>query len=215
MTPIPDSVDSAAAAPMLCAGVTTYSALRQSGLRYGQTVAILGAGGGLGHLAVQMAAKGMAYEVIGVDHSSKKAFVLDAGAKSFVAIDRSKDVINDVKAASNGLGVHAVIVLTGSNAAYGSALAMLRFGGQLVVVGIPEGEQAVIGGATPTGMIFGAKRIVGVAVGNRKDAIECLDMVAKGIVKVHYRVEKMEKLQDVFDEMEAGKLLGRVVLDLS
>lgn len=216
VTPIPENVDSAAAAPMLCAGVTTYSALRQSGLRAGQTVAILGAGGGLGHLAVQMAAKGMAYEVIGVDHSSKESFVLDAGAKAFVAIDKTSDAVKDVKAASGGLGVHAALVLTGSNAAYAQALDVLRFGGKLVVVGLPEGEPQVIAGASPSGLIFrGAVGIISVAVGNRLDAIACLDMVAKGIVKVHYRVEKMETLQKVFDEMEAAKLLGRVVLDLS
>ena len=113
------------------------------------------------------------------------------------------------------IDLYAVIVLTGSNAAYASALGMLQFGRRLVVVGIPEGDQHLIAGATPIGMIFGGKQIVGVGVGNRKDAIECLDMVSKGIVKVHFRTEKMEKLQDVFEEMEAAKLLGRVVLDLS
>lgn len=199
---------------MLCAGLTAYSALRQSGLQAGQTVVILGAGGGLGHLAVQIA-KGKAYEVIGVDHSNKESFVLDAGAKAFVAIDKSKDVVQDVKAASDGMGVHAAIVLTGNNKAYAQALAMLRFSGQLVCVGVPEGEGKFIEGATPIGLIFRSLRMIGVAVGNRRDAIECLEMVSKGIVKVHYRLEKMENLQQVFDEVEAGKLLGRVVLDLS
>lgn len=215
VTPIPENVDSAAAVPMLCAGLTAYSALWQSRLRAGQTVAVLGAGGGLGHLAVQMAAKGMAFEVIGVDHNSKESFVLDCGANSFVAIDKTNDVVKHVKDATGGMGVHAAIVLTGNNAAYAQALAMLRFGGQLVCVGVPEGEGKVIEGAIPHGLISRALRIVGVAVGNRRDAIECLELVSKGIVKVHYRLEKMETLQEVFDEMEAATLLGRVVLDMS
>lgn len=54
-----------------------------------------------------------------------------------------------------------------------------------------------------------------IAVGDRRDAINILDMCARGIVKTHYRIEKMDKLQSVFEEMEAGKLMGRVVLDLS
>ena len=178
-------------------------------------MAILGAGGGLGHLAVQMAAKGMAYEVIGVDHSSKESFVLDFGAKSFVAIDRTDDVVKEIKNATGGMGVHAAIVLTGSNAAYAQALSMLRLGGQLVCAGVPDGEGKVIEGATPYGFVSRGLRIVGVSVGNRRDAIESLDMVSKGIVKVQYRLEKMERLQDVFAEMEAATLLGRVVLDLS
>ncbi len=64
-------------------------------------------------------------------------------------------------------------------------------------IGIPEGDSVPIAHAYPSTMIFKAQSIVGVAVGDRKEAIECLDFAARGIVKVHYRVEKMEKLTDV------------------
>lgn len=215
VTPIPDAVESAAAAPMLCAGVTAHGALRRAGLRPGQFLAILGAGGGLGHLGVQMAARGMGYRVIGIDHSSKEQLVLDSGAEAFVAFDAGKDVIAEVQKVTGGVGVHAAIPFTSSNIAYAQALGMLRLGGTLVCVGMPGGEMREIMGASPMTMIFKELTIVGSAVGNRKDAIDCLDMVARGIVKVHYQLEKMEKLPDIFDEMRSGNVQGRVVLDLA
>jgi propanol-preferring alcohol dehydrogenase len=72
-----------------------------------------------------------------------------------------------------------------------------------------------IASAIPQNMVAKAQQIVGVAVGDRKEAIETLDFAARGIVKTHFRVEKMDKLTEVFKEMDAGTLKGRVVLDLS
>ena len=214
VTPIPDGIDSASAAPMLCGGVTTFSALRKCGALPGQIVAVLGAGGGLGHLAVQTAAKGMGFRVIAVDHSSKEKLALECGAEKFIPIDNGEDTVEAVKAASGGGGVHAALVFTGHNKAYEQGLGMLRFGGRLVCVGVPEGEPQVIGGAFPAAMIFKGASIVGVAVGSRKDAIDCLDMAARGIVKVHHTVEPMANLQKVFEDLASGKVQGRVVLDL-
>ena len=64
-------------------------------------------------------------------------------------------------------------------------------------------------------MLIQEKRIVGSAVGNRKDAIETMNMAARGIVKTHYTIEPMSKLTEVFNQMEEMKLQGRVVIDLS
>ena len=98
VTPIPESLPSDMAAPMLCAGVTVYSALRKSGAESGNWVALLGAGGGLGHLATQIASKGMGFRVIGIDAGSKKDFVLECGAEVF--IDHTKNVEEEVKKVS-------------------------------------------------------------------------------------------------------------------
>ncbi|KAF2263448.1 GroES-like protein [Lojkania enalia] len=215
VTPIPEGLDSAAAAPMLCAGVTVYSALRKSNTESGNWVVILGAGGGLGHLAVQLSARGIGHRVIGVDHSSKKDIVLDSGAEHFIPVDGTEDMAAAVKELTNGLGAHAVLVLTANNAAYATSLNLLRFGGRVVVVGIPEGKPVPIESAMPHVMVAKALTIVGIAVGTRKEAIETLDFAARGVVKTHYRVEKMDKLTEVFQEMDAGKMKGRVVLDLS
>jgi len=69
--------------------------------------------------------------------------------------------------------------------------------------------------ANPGVMVAKALQIVGSAVGSRKEAIETMEFAARGIVKTHFRTEKMDKLTDVFNEMHAGKLQGRVVLDMT
>ena len=221
VTPIPENLDSAQAAPMLCAGVTVYAALKRSKVQPGEWVVIVGAGGGLGHLAVQLASAGMGLRVIGVDHSSKEELVKKSGAEHFVDItqfpkdDGGKAIGAHVKALADGLGAHAVIVCTANNTAYGQALGFLRFNGTLVCVGIPEHDPVAIATANPGLIIANQFNIVGSAVGNRQDAIDTLRFAERGIIKAHIRTEKMDALTGVFKEMEEGKLQGRVVLDLS
>lgn len=114
MTPIPDELESADAAPMLCAGVTTYAALRRSGVKSGQWVVIAGAGGGLGHIACQLASHGMALRVIGIDHGSKEQLAKDCGAEHFIDITKhdDKSIAEEVVKVAGGLGASAVIVCT-------------------------------------------------------------------------------------------------------
>jgi propanol-preferring alcohol dehydrogenase len=200
---------------LLCAGVTVYSALRKTNAESGNWVIIMGAGGGLGHLAVQFSAKGMAHRVIGIDHSSKKDIVLESGAEHFVPVDGTDNMVEAVQQLTNGLGAHAVVVCTANNAAYGESLNLLRFGGRVVCVGIPEGDVVPIKSASAGLMVGKCLQVVGSAVGTRKEAIETMDFAARGIIKTHFRTEKMEKLTEVFQEMHEQKLQGRVVLDLS
>lgn len=198
MTPIPENLDSAEAAPLLCAGVTSYAALRRTQARSGQWVVISGAGGGLGHIAVQLA-KGMGLRVIGIDHGSKESFVMECGAEVFVDITKhdDKSIVEEVKKATSGLGASAVMVCTASNRAYSQAVEFLRFGGTLVCVGVPEGKLEPISSAFPATVVFKQLTIAGTAVGNRKDAAEVLDFAARGVVKIHTRVEPLEKLDEV------------------
>jgi alcohol dehydrogenase, propanol-preferring len=177
VTPIPDGVESAEAAPMLCAGVTTYAALKKSGAHPGNWVVILGAGGGLGHIAAQFATKAFALRVIGVDSGAKKDLVLRSGAEHFLSLEETEDLPEAIKQLTGGLGAHAVLVLTAANAAYAPAMNMLRFGGRLVVVGVPEGDPVPIQSVIPQYMVAKALSVVGIAVGNRQEAIECLDFV--------------------------------------
>ncbi|KAL6711333.1 hypothetical protein ACN47E_005864 [Coniothyrium glycines] len=215
VTPIPEGLDSAAAAPLLCAGVTVYSALRKTNAESGNWVIIMGAGGGLGHLAVQFSAKGIGHRVIGIDHSSKKDIVLDSGAEHFLPVDGTDNMVEAVQHLTHGLGAHAVVVCTANNAAYGESANLLRFGGRIVCVGIPEGDVVPIQSASAGLLVGKALQIVGSAVGSRKEAIETMDFAARGIVKTHYRVDKMENLTHVFQQMHEQTLQGRVVLDLS
>ncbi len=92
---------------------------------------------------------------------------------------------------------------------------MLRFGGSLVCVGMPEGEPVPIANAFPTAMTVQQHKIVSSAVGNRREAIEVLEMAARGIVKFPVRTVGMGELQSVFEDLGRGNIIGRVVLDLS
>ena len=112
------------------------------------------------------------------------------------------------------MGAAAVVMCTASNAAYGQALGFLRFAGTLVCVGVPEGEPVPIAGADPASLLIQEKRIVGSAVGIRKDAIETMNLAARGVVKTHFTLEPMSKLTDTFHKMDQMKLQGRVVIDL-
>ena len=185
---------------MLCAGVTTYAALRKSGAKSGQWVVISGAGGGLGHIAIQLAVRGMGFRVIGIDAGPKEKIVLDSGAEHFVDVlaHDDKSIEAEVKKlTSDGLGAHAVIVCTANNKAYAQALGFLRFGGTLVCVGMPEGTPVGIQTAYPATLVGKGWNITAVAVGNRKDAIDTLDFAARGLVKTHFRLEKMDHLAEV------------------
>ncbi|KAL4996045.1 alcohol dehydrogenase 2 [Aspergillus recurvatus] len=222
VTPIPDGLSSAEAAPLLCAGVTVYASLKRSRAQPGQWIVISGAGGGLGHLAVQIAAKGMGLRVIGVDHGSKEELVKASGAEHFVDVtkfptdDNFEAISSHVKSlTTKGLGAHAVVVCTASNIAYAQSLLFLRYNGTMVCVGVPEHEPQAIGSAFPGLFIQKHVHITGSAVGNRTEAIETMEFAARGVIKVHFREEKMEALTEVFKEMEEGRLQGRVVLDLS
>lgn len=101
-----------AVAPVLCAGITVYKGLKESGARAGQTVAIVGAGGGLGSLACQYA-KAMGFRVIGIDSGEEKEkMVKELGAETFCDFAKSQDLVKDVKAATeDGMGPHAVILV--------------------------------------------------------------------------------------------------------
>ena len=155
----------------------------------------------------------MGMRVIGIDSGSKKDIVLDCGAEHFINHEEGK-AEEEVLAKTAGLGVQAVLVLTAANAAYASAMGLLRYGGTLVVVGLPEGEMKPIATAFPSVTVAKALSIVGVAVGDRQDAVETLAMAERGVVRTHFRTAKMDELTGVFEEMHAQKLKGRVVLDL-
>ena len=128
----------------------------------------------------------MGFRMIGVDAGEKEKLARDCGAEAFFDVSQySRDkegndkLAADVKAATGGLGAAAVVVCTASNGAYGQALSFLKFNGTLVCVGVPEGDPVAIAGADPATILVSQLRIVGSAVGNRKDAIETLEMAAR------------------------------------
>lgn len=218
VTPIPDGLDSANAAPLLCAGVTVYSALLRSQAKPGNWVVISGAGGGLGHIACQIASRALGMRVIGIDDGSKAAIVKDSGAEHFVDMMQfsgDAEITAHIKSLTDGLGAHAVIVCTSSHRAYGQSIGFLRFSGTVVCIGMPVGEQLPIAGANPSALITQALSVVGSSVGNQHEAIEVLKFAARGIIKSHVEIKQLDDLTKTFEDMRDGKLHGRVVLDLS
>ncbi|KAH8593062.1 chaperonin 10-like protein [Bisporella sp. PMI_857] len=215
-TPIPDNLESPAAAPILCAGLTVYSGLKKCNASSGNWIVVSGAGGGLGHLAIQYAARAMGLRVIAIDHGSKEELCKECGAEVFLDFTKYNDekLVEAVKKTSGGRGVHAVIVTSAANKAYEQALKFLKPQGTLVCIGMPEGEPVPIQSAFPAIITMNQFRITGSAIGNRREAIEALEIASRGLVKCHYRLEKMEKLSSIFEEMHSGKLQGRVVLEM-
>ncbi|KAI1132699.1 alcohol dehydrogenase-like protein [Nemania abortiva] len=216
VTPVPDSIPGELAAPMLCAGLTVYAALRKCGAAPGQWIAVSGAGGGLGSIATSFATQAMGFRVVGIDMPSKKQGVLESGADHFVDATAFDDagIAEEVKKLT-GLGAVAVIVCAASNRAYAQAMPMLRFGGTLVCLGIPEGAYEPIAHALPATMVANGTSIISVTVGNRREAKEMLEIAARGIVKFPVQTIGMGELQSTFEAMEEGKINGRVVVDLS
>lgn len=136
----------------------------------------------MGHLALQIGARGMGLRMIGIDHGSKEKLAKECGAEVFFDVTKYSDdkkLAEDVKAATGGLGAASVVVCTASNKAYAQALSFLKFRGSVVCVGVPEGDPVGIGGADPATMLVHQLRILGSAVGNRKEAAETLEMAAR------------------------------------
>ena len=205
---LPDGVDFAAVAPILCAGVTTYKGLKETEARPGEWVVISGVGG-LGHVAIQYA-KAMGLKAIGLDIAADKLkLALDAGADHAVnALD--KDAVERVLAITGG-GAHGVLVTAVSTPAFAQALHMVRRKGTVSLVGLPPGEFP-----TP---IFDVvlKRITvrGSIVGTRRDLDEAIAFAAEGKVKAEITKAPLSEINAIFDRMKAGKIDGRMVLDFT
>ncbi|RDW65106.1 hypothetical protein BP6252_10757 [Coleophoma cylindrospora] len=224
VTPIPNGLPSEIAAPMLCGGLTVYSALKKTNTKPGDWVVISGAGGGLGHLACQIGSRGMGLKILGIDTQEKEVFVREeCGVEAFVALDKyprgpagDKEITAAVKSVTEGgEGVAAVVVCTAANAAYTQALDFLRFGGTLVCVGIPEGTAVPIQKADPTSIMLGLWHITASSVGSQQEAIETLELTARGVVTPKFTMHRIEELEDLFKRMERGQIMGRTVVTLN
>ncbi|KAI6124578.1 chaperonin 10-like protein [Pisolithus croceorrhizus] len=212
VTPIPESLDSRAAASILCAGLTVYRALKYSGARIGNWVVLPGAGGGLGHLAVQYAVT-MGMRVVAIDTGAeKKDLCLALGAEKWIDFKETQDIVGAIKEACDGQGAHCAVVTTATSAGYAQAIDYLRPGGSLMAVGLP-------GSAKLESSIFWTVlksiSILGSYVGNRQDAVEALEIAATGKVVVRYELKSLSQLQEVYDGLAEGKIAGRIVLDVS
>ncbi|MDR7318052.1 alcohol dehydrogenase AdhP [Brevibacillus nitrificans] len=203
---IPNELSDVDAAPILCAGVTTYKALKVANVKPGEWVAIYGIGG-LGHVALQYA-KAMGYNVVAVDiHKEKLDLAKELGAD--VTVNSSE--VDPVAAIQEQVGgVHGAVSVAVTKKAFEQAYKSVRRGGSLVVVGLPNAElpipifDTVLNGVTVKGSI----------VGTRKDMQEALDFAARGKVRAIIETQPLDKINEVLERMEKGQINGRVVLTM-
>lgn len=201
---IPESLKSVDAAPLLCAGITTFNALRNSGAKPPDTVAILGMGG-LGHLGIQFAAK-MGFNTVAIARGAdKEKFAHQLGARHY--IDNST---GDVAEALQKLGGAKVILATITDADGMSAtLGGLKAGGELIVLGVPPNPLK----AELAGLVLQHKAIQGWPSGASIDSEDTLKF--SEITGVLPLIEKypLEKAAEAYDRMMSGKARFRVVLE--
>jgi propanol-preferring alcohol dehydrogenase len=204
---IPNNISFVDAAPILCAGVTTYKGLKETGARPGEWVVISGAGG-LGHVAIQYA-KAMGLHVAAVDLGPEKmALARKLGAE--ITIDaKTQDPAAEIQKQIGG--AHGVLVTAVSTIAFKQAIGMLRRGGTCVLNGLPPGEFPV----SIFDVVLNRYTIRGSIVGTRLDLEEALAFAAEGKVKATIETLPLESVNDVFDRLRAGKVNGRVVLGIA
>merc|ERR1711933_38084 len=203
-----------AVAPVLCAGITVYKGLKESGAKPGQTVAIVGAGGGLGSLAQQYAkAVGLLTIAIDTGDEKKKMCLEQLGASAFVDFATSKNVVKEVQEATqDGLGPHAVILVAVTEKPFQQAAEYVRPRGTVVCIGLPAGAYLR---APVFESVIKMVTIKGSYVGNRRDTTEALGFFRRGLIKAPFKVVGLSELQKVYDLMHEGKIAGRYVLDTS
>ncbi|HTV05617.1 MAG TPA: alcohol dehydrogenase AdhP [Acidobacteriaceae bacterium] len=204
---IPDKLSFRDAAPILCAGVTTYKGLKQTQARPGQWVVISGVGG-LGHVAVQYA-KAMGLHVAAIDIGPDKMKLARKLGAEITVDAREQDPVATIQKQIGG--AHGVLVTAVSLPAFKQAVGMLRRGGTCVLNGLPPGEFPI----SVFNMVLNGYTLRGSIVGTRLDLDEALAFAAEGKVKATIEDQPLESINDIFDRLKAGKVNGRVVLDFA
>ncbi|MEB7503742.1 alcohol dehydrogenase AdhP [Arthrobacter koreensis] len=201
---IPEGADPVEVAPVLCAGVTVYKGLKVTEARPGQWVVISGIGG-LGHVAVQYA-RAMGLRVAAVDIADDKlALAREYGAEVTVNA-LNEDPVEAIQAQTGG--AHGVLVTAVHPSAFGQAIGMARRGGTIVFNGLPPGEFP----APIFDIVLKGLTIRGSIVGTRQDMVEALDFYARGLIHPKIATRPLDDINDVLDELAAGRIDGRVVV---
>lgn len=205
---IPAGLAARDAAPLICAGITSYKGIKETQARPGEWIVISGVGG-LGHLAVQYA-KAMGLHVCAVDiDEGKLAHAERLGADAMVDA-RAADAIEMVKKVTDG-GAHGVLITAPSLIAFRQGVGMTRKFGTCVLVGLPAGEFP-----TPLfDVVANCITIRGSFVGSRLDMAEALAFARDGKVKADIELQPLSAINDVFDRLKRGDVPSRVVLDFS
>jgi len=203
---IPAGLAPADAAPLICAGITTYKGIKETEARPGEWIAISGVGG-LGHLAIQYA-KAMGLLVCAIDiDDGKLAHATRLGAD--LAINaKAQDPAAAVKKATGG-GAHGVLITAPSLIAFKQGVGMTRKRGTCVLVGLPPGEFPV----PLFDVVANCITIRGSFVGTRQDMAEALAFAVGGKVKADIELQPLSAINRIFGRLEHGDVPSRVVLE--
>ena len=200
---IPDELSAVEAAPLMCAGVTTYNSLRNSGAQGGDTVAVVGVGG-LGHLAVQFAS-GMGFRTIAIARGKhKEDLAKELGAHHYIDSEGSDPAVELTK-----MGGANVILATVTDAkAMTATMGGLALNGKFIVVGAPAEPLQI-----PAGLLIGGRRTIsGWPSGSSIDSQDTLAFCALSGVRSRNEILPLEQAQQGYDRMMSGKARFRVVL---
>ncbi|GAB3055910.1 alcohol dehydrogenase AdhP [Intrasporangium mesophilum] len=201
---IPEGADPVEVAPVLCAGVTVYKGLKMTEAKPGEWVVISGIGG-LGHVAVQYA-KAMGLRVAAVDIADDKLALAEKHGAELTVNALTADPAQVVQQVTGG--AHGVLVTAVHPSAFGQAMHMSRRGGTIVFIGLPPGDFP----ASIFDIVLKGLTVRGSIVGTRQDLAEALDFYARGHIHATVTTRSLDEINDVFDEMQHGKIDGRVVI---
>jgi len=205
---IPAGLAAREAAPLICAGITSYKGIKETQARPGEWVVVSGVGG-LGHLGIRYA-KAMGLHVCAVDiDDGKLAHAKRLGADAVVNA-KDGDPIAAVRKATGG-GAHGVLITAPSLGAFKQGVGMTRKCGTCVLVGLPPGEFP-----TPLfDVVANCITIRGSFVGNRRDMAEALAFAADGKVKADIELQPLSAINNVFHRLAHGDVPSRVVLEFA
>lgn len=200
---IPSNLPAKEVAPLFCAGVTVYRALKHAKILAGQRLAVFGVGG-LGHIAIQIG-RGLGAEVTAIDISDEKLALAKSLGASHTLNAASSNAVKELRGKG---GAHVAIVTSAAKAAYDMAFYGLRPTGTLLVVGLPAEDISF----PPIMMAAGEVRIQATAVGTRDDLREVLAMAAAGKVRCQVTRRPLAQANEVLEDLRHGRIAGRVVL---
>jgi D-arabinose 1-dehydrogenase-like Zn-dependent alcohol dehydrogenase len=203
---IPDELSAAEAGPLLCAGITTFNALRHSGARGGDLVAILGIGG-LGHLGVQFAAK-MGFRTVAIARGKDKAALAkELGARIYIDSEAQKPAEELTKLG----GARVILATVTSGKAMSAVIGGLGVNGKMVVVGAADEPLQV-----PAHLLIGGRRsIMGWPSGTAVDSQDTLAFSAQTGVRSRNEIFPLERATEAYERMMSGKARFRVVLTMA
>jgi len=200
--PLPDELDFVAAAPLFCAGLTMYGALKNAQVRPGQRVAVLGIGG-LGHLGLAIA-RAMGAEVIALTSTAAKAdLAREMGARQ--VLYGTADIGAQLQA--NG-GADVVVSTTIEPAAIAAVMVGLRPRGALVLTGVTMEPLPLV----PTFLAFGQQRVIGSLIGSRRDMVELLQLAAQAGIRPLTETYPLAEANAVHERLRANQVRFRAVL---